>query len=104
LITVKKAENRVLVNALLDPSSLGEAEALALAVEEEADYVVIDDRMGRSRARAMKLNVIGTLRVLRLFFDGGLISKGELLTALEELRRFGFRISDKIIEKVKEEL
>jgi len=46
LIRVKKAENRVLVNALLDPLSLGEAEALALAVEEEADRVLVDEKMG----------------------------------------------------------
>lgn len=103
LIRVKKVENRVLVNALLDPLSLGEAEALALAVEEEADYVVVDDRLARSRAKVMGLDVIGTLRVLRLFFDAGLLSKSEFLTALEELRKFGFRISNEIIDKVKEE-
>ncbi|MFQ6095067.1 MAG: DUF3368 domain-containing protein [Candidatus Bathyarchaeia archaeon] len=33
-----------------------------------------------------------------------MISKSEILTALDELRKFGFRISDEIIEKVKEEL
>lgn len=104
LMSVRRVENRVLVNALLDPLSSGEAEALALAVEEEADYVVVDDRLARSRAGAMRLNVIGTLRVLRLFFDAESISRSGLLTALEELRRFGFRISDDVLEKAKEEL
>lgn len=75
LIKVKNIRNKILVNALLDPLALGEAEALTLAVEEEADYVVGDDKLARSRAKAMGLNVIGTLRVLRMFFNAGLISK-----------------------------
>lgn len=104
LIKIKNIRNKILVNALLDPLALGEAEALTLAVEEEADYVVGDDKLARSRAKAMGLNVIGTLRVLRLFFDAGLISKSELLKALEDLRTNGFRISNEIIDKVKEEL
>ncbi|NIO21249.1 MAG: DUF3368 domain-containing protein [Candidatus Aenigmarchaeota archaeon] len=104
MIKVKNIRNKILVNALLDPLALGEAEALSLAVEEEADYVVGDDKLARSRAKAMGLNVIGTLRVLRLFFDTGFISKSELLKALEDLRTNGFRISNEIIDKVKEEL
>lgn len=104
LVRVMQVKNKVLVNAMLDPLSLGEAEVLALAVEEEADYVVVDDRLARSRAKAMGLKVIGTLRVLRLFFDAGMITKNELLVALEELRKFGFRISDKLLKRVKEEL
>jgi len=104
LIKVKNIRNKILVNALLDPLALGEAEALTLAVGEEADYVVGDDKLARSRAKAMGLNVIGTLRVLRMFFNAGLISKSELLRALEDLRTNGFRISNEIIDKVKEEL
>jgi hypothetical protein len=104
LIGVKDIEKRVLVDALLDPLSTGQAEALALAVEVEANYVVIDDRLARLRAMSMGLKVIGTLGVLRLFFDAGLINKGEFMQELEELQRFGFRISNRIIEKVKEEL
>jgi len=34
LVTVRKIRNRVLVDALLDPLALGEAEVLALAIEE----------------------------------------------------------------------
>lgn len=69
LIGVKEIEDRVMVNALLDPLSQGEAEALALVVVEKANYIAVDDRLARLRARALGLNVIGTLRVLRMFFD-----------------------------------
>ena len=104
LVAVRKIRNRLLVDAMLDPLALGEAEVLALAIEENADYVVIDDKMARMRARNMGLKVIGTLRVLRMIFDAKLIDKNEFIRALETLKNIGFRISDKIIERVKQEL
>ena len=104
LVTVRKIRNRVPVDALIDPLALGEAEVLALAIEENADYVVIDDKTARMRARNMGLKVIGTLRILRMIFDANLIDKNEFIRALETLKNIGFRISDKIIERVKQEL
>jgi len=99
LIMVKEVNNRLLVNALLDPLAIGEAETIALTVEERADYVVIDDRLARWRAESMGLNVIGTLRVLRLMYDAKLIDKREIRKALEKLKEIGFRISDEVINK-----
>lgn len=100
LISVRDVRNRVLVNALLDPLGLGEAETIALALEESADYAVLDDKLARRRARAMGLNVIGTLRVLRLMYDSKVIDKEGLIKALEELRILGFRVTDETINKV----
>ena len=37
VITVKDVKNRLLVNALLDPLALGEAETITLTVEEKAN-------------------------------------------------------------------
>lgn len=100
VITVKDVKNRLLVNALLDPLALGEAETITLTVEEKADYIVMDDRLARARAKSMGLNVIGTLRVLRLMYDAKLIDKSQLLKCLEKLKQAGFRISDQVIKKV----
>lgn len=94
VITVKDVKNRLLVNALLDPLALGEAETITLTVEEKADYIVMDDKLARARAKSMGLNVIGTLRVLRLMYDAKLIDKSQLLKCLEKLKQAGFRISD----------
>lgn len=99
LITVKDVKNRLLVNALLDPLAMGEAETIALTVEEKADYIVIDDKLARRRAKSMGLNVIGTLRVLRLMYDAKLIDKSQLLKSLEKLKETGFRISNKLLKK-----
>lgn len=98
-MTIKDVKNRLLVNALLDPLALGEAETIALAVDERADYVALDDKLARARAKSMGLNVIGTLRVLRLMYDAKLIDKNRLLKSLETLKEIGFRISDKVINE-----
>lgn len=99
IITVKDVKTRLLVNALLDPIALGEAETITLTVEEKADYIVMDDKLARRRAKSMGLNVVGTLRVLRLMYDARLIDKNQLLKALEKLKETGFRISDQVVNK-----
>lgn len=68
-------------------------------MDERADYVALDDKLARARAKFMGLNVIGTLRVLRLMYDAKLIDKNQLLKSLETLREIGFRISDKVINE-----
>jgi predicted nucleic acid-binding protein len=69
LIEVKDARNQLLVTALLDPLAVGEAETISLAIDEQVDQIVLDDKAARRKAKAMKLNVIGTLRILRIMYD-----------------------------------
>jgi uncharacterized protein len=52
----------------------GEAEVLALAVEHKARLVVIDERKGRRYARRLGLPLTGTLGVLLLAKEDGLIT------------------------------
>ena len=104
LIEVKDVKNRLLVTALLDSLAIGEAETIALAIDEQADNIVLDDKTARRKAKAMKLNVIGTLRILRMMYDAKLITKTEIIEALTKLRETGFRISDDAINKVTNEL
>ena len=104
IVEVKEAKSKLLVTALLDPLAIGEAETIALAIDEHADGIVLDDKAARRKAKALKLNVIGTLRVLRMMYDDKLIDKMEIIGALTKLRETGFRISDDLINKVKNEL
>lgn len=104
VIKVKDVKNRLLVNALLDPLAIGEAETITLTVEEKANCIVLDDMVARRRAKSMGLNVIGTLRVLRLMYDAKLIDKSQILKALQKLKETGFRISDEIVNKASREL
>lgn len=104
VIEIKDVEDRTLVNALVDPLALGEAETIALTVEENTEFIVMDDRLGRKRAKSIELNVIGTLRILRRMFDNGLIDKKEFLNSIKKLGETGFRISNEVIDKVLKEL
>lgn len=104
LIKVKEVKNQLLVTTLLDALAVGEAETIALAIDEHADQIVLDDKAARRKAKAMKLNVIGTLRVLRMMYDAKVISKTDLMKALEKLKEIGFRISEDIVNKVTDEL
>lgn len=104
IMAVKDVKNRLLINALLDPLAIGEAETIALTVEEKADYIIIDDKLARKRAKSMGLNVIGTLRVLRLMYDAQLIDKSQLLKSLEKLKETGFRISNKLLQKTAKQI
>lgn len=104
VIKVKDFEDRTLVNALIDPLARGEAETIALTVEENAEFIVMDDRLARRRAKNIGLKVIGTLRILRMMYDKGLIDKKAFLNSIKKLREAGFRISDEVIDSVSKEL
>lgn len=43
---------------------IGEREAIALALETEADFIILDDQQARRVARARGLQVTGTVGVL----------------------------------------
>ena len=88
----------VLVEALHDPLGMGESEAIALAVEHNCT-VVLDDRIARLKAKSMGLAVKGTIGLLRLAYDKGLIDKDKLVQALRRLKEHGFRISDEVINE-----
>ncbi|MFW6117121.1 MAG: DUF3368 domain-containing protein [Thermoproteota archaeon] len=65
---------------------------------------MLDDELARRRAELMGLNVIGTLRVIRLMYDAELLNRKETLTALKKLRDPGFRISDQVFKKAMKQL
>ncbi|MGL5078707.1 MAG: DUF3368 domain-containing protein, partial [Waterburya sp.] len=57
-------KDRTLVEALNNELDIGEAEAIALAVEMKADQVLIDERRGRLVANRLKLRHTGVLGIL----------------------------------------
>jgi uncharacterized protein len=73
----------------------GEIEAIALAVDHGCG-ILIDDKQGRKVAVALRLQVIGTVGVLVIAKNRGLVSS--LKPLLEELRESGYRLSGQLIE------
>ncbi|BAN90050.1 DUF3368 domain-containing protein [Aeropyrum camini] len=102
-VKVLAPQDRALVEALHDPLGIGESEAIAVAVEHGC-MIALDDRIARSKAKSMNLKVIGTIGLLRLAYNKGLIDKDKLIQALRELKEHGFRISDNIINEALKKL
>lgn len=85
----------------LDP---GEMEVLLLAQELAPDWVLIDERLGRRVAKALKLPIKGTLGILLAAVMAGLMPKQEALTAMAEMIAGGIRISSRWQNWLQDEL
>jgi uncharacterized protein len=71
----------------------GEKEVLALGLQFPNAVVILDERMGRLQAEALKLTFTGTLGILLRAKVEGQIARVE--PVLELLDRLGFRLSAK---------
>jgi uncharacterized protein len=88
-IQTRTVSDRTLVEALNNELDIGEAEAIALAVEIQADQVLIDERRGRLVANRLNLRYTGILGILVEAKSQGLIAEVKpLLDAL--LNEAGF--------------
>ena len=76
---------------------IGEAAAIALAIELRADLLLMDDREGVIAARLEGFAVTGTLGVLGLAAERGLIN---LADAFERLKRTNFRYRQEIMDQL----
>ena len=79
---------------------LGEASAIALAIEIQADLIILDDLTARDVAKKLKLNVTGTLGVLVKAKEQGLIT--HVKPILDTLINSDFRISPELFQIVLE--
>jgi uncharacterized protein len=86
---------------LLKELDKGEAEAIILAIELNADYLLIDEVKGRSIAESYDIKVVGILGVLLQAKQKDLIA--DVKTHLQKLvDEAGFWLNPKLIEKVLE--
>jgi predicted nucleic acid-binding protein len=78
------------------PSDLdrGERAALALARELGADLVLLDDAAARRQARSLGFRITGTIGVLRLAAERGLV---DVPATIERLRQCGLYFDETLI-------
>lgn len=76
---------------------VGEAAALAFAIEADADLVLLDEREARQTARRNDLSMTGAIGILLRASRRGDV---DLQTELDALRSAGFWISDDLYEDV----
>ncbi|MEE8304664.1 MAG: DUF3368 domain-containing protein, partial [Candidatus Tectomicrobia bacterium] len=85
--------------AALHELGLGEAEAIALAVDNVGSLLILDDHRGRLIASSLGVNIVGTLGVLLIAKRKGLIEAvTPEITTLQA--RVGFRIDAELRSKV----
>ena len=98
-ITVYDVKNWEMVQILKMELDEGEAEAIALAREVEADVVLLDERDARRAAKHLGLRVLGTVGILVWAKRGGKItSLRENLDKLKSIAKF--RMSQSLYERV----
>ncbi|MEZ5537186.1 MAG: DUF3368 domain-containing protein [Thiolinea sp.] len=74
----------------------GECQALQLAYDKENALLILDDQFARREAIRMKLNFIGTVKVLAVAEQQGLIDSAE--AAVLALQTAGYRVSVKFLD------
>lgn len=78
---------------------VGEANAIALALELQADDLLMDERLGRQEAVRLGLSIIGILGILLVAKQRNLIP--QVQPVMDELiNQVGFRVSAQLYQRV----
>ncbi len=81
----------------------GEAEALALYWERDADFLATDDDNVRSKKTILGINIIGTLSILIKLFKADKVDRERIAESLETLKDVGW-FSAAVLDKVRMEV
>ncbi len=100
-IFVQEAIDEKLVRNLENDLDEGEAEAIALALELKADYLIIDERKGREKAEGLGLKIVGLLGTLLLAKEKGFVEAVKPLVD-KLLDKARFKIHPALYQRVME--
>jgi len=107
-LRIQPVQNQELVSELRSRVNVGEAEAIALAIEVNASRLLIDERLGRQVATNRGLKITGVLGILLVAKHQGAIAlKGQreaiaiVKPVMDDLvTQAGFRISSQLYAEV----
>lgn len=78
----------------------GEAEAIGLALQEHADWLLTDDAIARQFAESLGLDVHGSIGILLWSMATGVVQEKELaLQLMDQLARSSLWISDRVLQE-----
>ena len=99
---VVTVENLKSVNVLRSVTGLdaGESEALIMYDEQKADLLLMDEHKGRSIAKQLKIRHIGTIGILMLAYDKGMMQQKKVKACLDVMLANNIRIDKKICNVV----
>jgi hypothetical protein len=84
-IEIKAVQNRQSFSRRLD---LGECEVLSLALEEQADIILIDDRKAFNEAKEQGIKTASTRAILKIAQEKGLIEDYQILIIQLATKKF----------------
>ncbi|MEH1909532.1 DUF3368 domain-containing protein [Nostoc sp.] len=98
-LKIQVVQNQELVSELRNLINLGEAEAIALAIEVNAARLLIDERLGRQAATDRRLRITGIFGVLLTAKRQGLIAA--IKPVMDDLVvKANFRVSSQLYAEV----
>lgn len=97
-ISIKEINDKQRFESLHQLLDVGEASAITLALETENCVLIIDERKGRKVAKELNLNIIGTLKVLLVAKQRGVIES--VKEVIMELHNNNFRFKTDIVQEV----
>lgn len=97
-LRVVRVANRNLVKLLNAEIDSGEAEAIALALENRASLILLDDADAREKARLYQIGITGTLGLLLRAKKTGKIAS--LSVMLDALCQTGFWLRAELIQRL----
>ena len=97
-LAVGVVADRRLVSELGAELDAGESEAIALALEQRADLLLIDEQMGREAATRLGIKITGLLGVLVIAKHRGMLPSVE--PQIRALRAVDFWLSDELVERI----
>jgi uncharacterized protein len=98
-IKVQRVNNRSVIQILQRELDKGEAEAIALASEIQAELTLLDEKEARKFAKSLGLKITGLLGIiLHAWKNGELLSVSETIKELCD--NAGFRISPKLLKSI----
>lgn len=104
-IQINKINNKKLIKKANEFNIFkGEAEALALYWQENADFLATDDDNVRKKKMLLNIKIIGTPVILYKLFKEKIINKEKYVISLNKLRKIGWfsnAIIDKLLMEVK---
>jgi len=92
--SLKKAE---LIEKIHPQIDKGEAETIALAIQENEKPVLIDEKKAREAAKLNGLKPEGSLKTLIKAYQKNIITKDETMEILKQITSTKFRISAEVI-------
>lgn len=79
---------------------IGESEAIILSDNLNADFLLIDEVKGRKIAIQMGIHIMGTVGILLLAYDLGILSAEDIKAIVELLRNSNRHISERLFKQL----